>query len=48
MLREILQGTGVALVTPFDINMEIDYDALGRVIDFVIKDGVIIFYKITH
>ena len=40
MLREILQGTGVALVTPFDINMEIDYDALGRVIDFVIKDGV--------
>ncbi len=40
MLREILQGTGVALVTPFDINMEIDYDALGRVIDFVINDGV--------
>jgi len=28
------------LVTPFKANLEIDYDALGNVIDFVIKDGV--------
>jgi 4-hydroxy-tetrahydrodipicolinate synthase len=39
-LRDRLRGTGVALVTPFNANHEIDFDALGRVIDFVIKDGV--------
>jgi 4-hydroxy-tetrahydrodipicolinate synthase len=40
MLRQVLQGTGVALVTPFKSDFEIDYDALGRVIDFVIRGGV--------
>jgi len=40
MLRESLQGTGVALVTPFAADLEVDYSALGRVIDFVIKGGV--------
>src|SRR6266852_1900329 len=39
-LRTQLRGTGVALVTPFKSNLEIDYDALGRVIDFVIREGV--------
>jgi 4-hydroxy-tetrahydrodipicolinate synthase len=39
-LREQLRGTGVALITPFKTGSEIDYDALERVIDFVIKDGV--------
>jgi 4-hydroxy-tetrahydrodipicolinate synthase len=39
-LKTQLRGTGVALVTPFKSNFEIDYDALGRVIDFVINDGV--------
>ncbi|HLK31405.1 MAG TPA: 4-hydroxy-tetrahydrodipicolinate synthase [Puia sp.] len=39
-LRTLLRGTGVALVTPFKSNFEIDYDALSRVIDFVINDGV--------
>jgi 4-hydroxy-tetrahydrodipicolinate synthase len=39
-LSNRLRGTGVALVTPFTAKFEIDYDALGRVIDFVIKDGV--------
>jgi 4-hydroxy-tetrahydrodipicolinate synthase len=39
-LREQLRGTGVALVTPFKSNFEIDYDALGKVIDFVITGGV--------
>lgn len=28
------------MVTPFKANLDIDYDALGNVIDFVIKDGV--------
>ena len=33
-----LRGTGVALVTPFKHNMEIDFVALGRLIDFVISN----------
>jgi 4-hydroxy-tetrahydrodipicolinate synthase len=36
----MLRGTGVALVTPFKINDEVDLDALGKVIDHVIKGGV--------
>ncbi|MFT3827385.1 MAG: 4-hydroxy-tetrahydrodipicolinate synthase [Chitinophagaceae bacterium] len=39
-LRQTLRGTGVALVTPFTANFEIDFDALGGVIDAVIKGGV--------
>jgi len=39
-LRTALQGTGVAIVTPFKLSMEVDLDALGKLIDFVIKDGV--------
>ena len=34
------RGTGVALVTPFDEKGDIDFNALGRVIDHVIKGGV--------
>lgn len=39
-LRKTLSGTGVAVVTPFKANFEVDLEALGRVIDFVIKGGV--------
>lgn len=39
-LRETLQGTGVALVTPFSQDFKIDYNALGKLIDFVIDGGV--------
>jgi 4-hydroxy-tetrahydrodipicolinate synthase len=39
-LKKILQGTGVALVTPFKITGEVDYDALGKLIDFDIDNGV--------
>ncbi|HEY4800241.1 MAG TPA: 4-hydroxy-tetrahydrodipicolinate synthase, partial [Bacteroidia bacterium] len=35
-----LKGTGVALVTPFTKDHSIDFAALGRVIDHVIKGGV--------
>lgn len=35
-----LRGTGVALVTPFNQNDEIDFDALGKVIDYTIQGGV--------
>jgi 4-hydroxy-tetrahydrodipicolinate synthase len=39
-LKKILQGTGVALVTPFKITGEVDYDALRKLIDFDIDNGV--------
>ncbi len=39
-LRETLQGTGVALTTPFSRNLEVDFNALGKLIDFVIDGGV--------
>ena len=38
-LRKTLSGTGVALITPFDTNEAIDYDALGKLIDFDIDNG---------
>ena len=37
--KELLRGTGVALVTPFKQNMEIDFPALERVINYVIENG---------
>ena len=39
-LRQTLSGTGVALITPFQANQQVDLDALGKLIDFVIKGGV--------
>ena len=39
-LKEQLRGTGVALITPFHPDFSIDYNALEKVIDFVIKGGV--------
>lgn len=40
LLRDTLKGTGVALVTPFNSNGDVDFDALGRVIESVLKGGV--------
>lgn len=40
MLRDLLRGTGVALVTPFTSNLAVDYNALGKVIDSIIMNGV--------
>jgi 4-hydroxy-tetrahydrodipicolinate synthase len=34
------RGTGVALITPFKADMSIDWEALERVIDHVVKGGV--------
>jgi 4-hydroxy-tetrahydrodipicolinate synthase len=39
-LRDQLRGTGVALITPFQADLSIDYDALAKVIDFVITGGI--------
>ncbi|HET9055227.1 MAG TPA: 4-hydroxy-tetrahydrodipicolinate synthase [Chitinophagaceae bacterium] len=38
-LKDTLRGTGVALVTPFTKTLEVDYDALHKLIDFVIHGG---------
>ncbi len=38
-LSDQLRGTGVAVVTPFKKNMEIDYIALERVINYIIDNG---------
>lgn len=34
-----LRGLGIALITPFDNDKNIDYDALGRVLNHVIDNG---------
>jgi len=39
-LRDQLRGTGVALITPFQADFGVDYNALAKVIDFVITGGV--------
>lgn len=39
-LRSQLSGTGVAIITPFKQNLEVDYDALGKLIDFIIDGGI--------
>src|SRR3954468_19704695 len=39
-LRDTLRGTGVALVTPFNEKQEVDFESLGRVIEFVLHGGV--------
>jgi len=39
-LRDTLRGTGVALITPFDHRHEVDFEALGKVIEFVLHNGV--------
>lgn len=39
-LRDLLKGTGVALVTPFKEDKSVDFDSLKKLIDFVITEGV--------
>ena len=39
-LRTQLQGTGVAIITPFKSSMEVDFDALGKLINFIIENGI--------
>lgn len=40
MIKEILTGTGVAIITPFKKNKEIDFDALEKLINYTIDNGV--------
>ena len=39
-LRTQLKGTGVAIITPFKATMEVDFEALGKLIDFIIEGGI--------
>ena len=39
MIQNRIKGVGVALITPFK-NYEVDYEALGRMVEYVIKGGV--------
>lgn len=39
MIQETIKGVGVALITPFN-NYDVDYEALGRMVDHVIAGGV--------
>lgn len=39
-LKNILRGTGVAIITPFTKNADVDYDALEKLINYIIENGV--------
>ena len=39
-LRETLRGTGVAIVTPFNQQYKVDFDAYKKLVDFVLQNGV--------
>ncbi len=39
-LRQTLRGIGVAVITPFTNNNEVDFTALGKVLDHIIDNGV--------
>ncbi len=39
-LKKQLRGTGVALITPFKKSMEVDYDALEKLVNNLISNGV--------
>ena len=39
-LCKILRGTGVAIITPFALDLSVDFEALGKVIDYNINNGV--------
>jgi 4-hydroxy-tetrahydrodipicolinate synthase len=39
-MKTDLYGTGIALVTPFDLQGKIDFPALGRIVESVVGNGV--------
>jgi len=38
-MNNVFTGSGVALVTPFDASMQVDFDALKRLVEFQIDNG---------
>jgi 4-hydroxy-tetrahydrodipicolinate synthase len=39
-MNQLFRGAGVALVTPFDSNEDVDFDALGHIIENQVKGGM--------
>ena len=39
-MKTILKGTGVALVTPYKHDFTIDFEAIVRMVDHVIGNGI--------
>ncbi|MBS1587352.1 MAG: 4-hydroxy-tetrahydrodipicolinate synthase [Bacteroidetes bacterium] len=39
-MQQQFRGTGVALITPFQKNEQVDYKALEKIVDYVISNGV--------
>ena len=39
-MPSMFEGTGVALITPFDKNLEIDFAAYGKIIEYVISEDI--------
>ncbi|MCW5915768.1 MAG: 4-hydroxy-tetrahydrodipicolinate synthase [Ferruginibacter sp.] len=39
-IKELLRGTGVAIITPFKENGDIDFDSLGNLIEYIIENGI--------
>lgn len=39
-MPNMFEGTGVALITPFDANLEIDFQAYGKIIEYVISEDI--------
>ena len=42
-MENIFHGLGIALVTPFKLNGEIDYDALEKLIEYQLENGADFF-----
>ncbi len=39
-MKKLFKGTGVALVTPFDANLKIDFEAFGKLLEYNANGGV--------
>lgn len=39
-MPSMFEGTGVALITPFDAKLEIDFQAYGKIIEYVISEDI--------
>lgn len=40
MKKTVFTGVGTALITPFDKNEKVDFEAMGKIIDWQIEEGV--------
>jgi len=46
MIKQRLQGTGVALITPFDEKLQVDFEGLSKLLQLTVKEGV--DYVVIH